>query len=138
MGWEKTMNRDEIFQGVKECLAECIRINPDTVKLESTIINDLEADSLDLLDLVFSLERRFKIKIRQGDIERKAREGIAAEEFENNNQLLPKGVERMRMILSEVPPERIKEGMSLSNIPYLFTVETFVKIIEQSTEQNAE
>lgn len=130
------MNREEIIQGVKECLAECIRVEVSEVKLEQTIIEDLGADSLDLLDLVFSLERRFKVKIKQGDIERKAREGIPAEEFEKNNQLLEKGAARMREILAEVPAERIQPGLSLSQIPYLFTVETFVRIIERSLAES--
>lgn len=132
------MNRDEIIQGVKMCLAECIRVDVDEVKLEQTIIEDLGADSLDLLDLVFSLERRFKVKIKQGDIEQKARQGIPPEEFEKNNQLLEKGAERMRQILAEVPAERIQPGLSLSQIPYLFTVETFVRIIERSLAESQE
>lgn len=131
------MTRDEIFAGVKECLAECIGADPAAVRPDATIIGDLGADSLDLLDLVFSLERKFKIKIKQGDIERMAREGIPPEEFERSGTLLPRGVERLRTILAEVPPERLQEGMALANIPYLFTVETFVKIIERAVAAKA-
>ena len=131
------MDRDEIFQGVKKCLMDCIRIDEDEIELDSKIIDDLGADSLDLLDIVFSLERHFKIKIRQGGIEKAARAGIAPEEFEVNGRLKSKGVERLRQILSEVPADKIYEDMPLSKLPYLFTVETFVKIVDRSVSETS-
>ncbi len=134
------MNREEIFAGVKDCLEECVRVEPDEITLKSTIIDDLGADSLDLLDIVFSLERQFDVKIKQGEVEKIAREGIPEDEFEKNKKLLPKGAERLREILSEVPAEKIHEGLNISQLPYLFNVETFVKIIERSlnSKENGE
>lgn len=131
------MDRETIFEGVRECLAECIRVDPAAVRPDSTIIDELGADSLDLLDIVFALERRFKVKIRQGDIERRARENIPPEAFERDNRLLPAGAARMREILPEIPAEKIPDGLSLSRIPYLFTVETFVRIIGRALDEKA-
>lgn len=126
------MDRNEIIEGVKESLLECIRANAADVTLKSRIIDDLGADSLDLLDIVFTLEKRFKIKIKQGEIGKMAQEGLAPDEFQQNDKLMPKGVERLREILSEVPPEEITVGMNTSRIAYLFNVETFVKIVERN------
>lgn len=129
------MDRNEIIAGVRECLLECIRADESEIKLDSRIIDDLGADSLDLLDIVFTLEKRFKIKIKQGEILKMAQEGMAPEEFAQNDRLMEKGAERLRQILSEVPAGEIKAGLSLSKIPYLFTVETFVKIVERNLEK---
>jgi len=126
------MDRQEIFTGIKECLMDCIRVDDSEIALNSRLITDLGADSLDLLDIIFSMERHFGIKIKQGEIERRAREGMAPEEFEENELLKPGGVERLRQILPEVPAESIQIGMHISQIPYLFTVETFVRIVERS------
>jgi acyl carrier protein len=129
--------RDDIFKGIKECLADCIRADENEIDYNSKLIDDLGADSLDFLDIIFSLERRFDIKIQQGEIEKTARQGIKDEDFEENNLLKEKGVNRLREILSEIPAQEIFEGMHISQIPYLFTVETFVKIVERALEKQA-
>ncbi|HOT76670.1 MAG TPA: phosphopantetheine-binding protein [Candidatus Wallbacteria bacterium] len=126
------MQRNEIIDGVKQCLLECVRTEADKITLKSKIIDDLGADSLDLLDIIFTLERKFKIKIKQGEIIKMAQEGIPAEDFQQNDRLMPKGVERLKEVLSEVDVNEIKEGMSTAKIPYLFNVETFVKIVERN------
>jgi acyl carrier protein len=129
------MDREEVLQGVKQCLIDCIRVTDDEISLNSKIIDDLGADSLDLLDIIFSIERHFKVKIQQGGIDSRAREGLSEEEYEINGRLQPKAVERLRTLLPEVPSKDITDGMHISQIPYLFTVETFVKIVEASLAQ---
>jgi len=62
------MNRDEIVKGVCECVASVIDKNSSTIREGDKLIDDLGADSLDLLDLVFHLEQRFRIKISPRDI----------------------------------------------------------------------
>jgi len=132
------MQRDAVIAGVKQCIMECVRVDEDEITLSAKIIDDLGADSLDLLDIVFSIERHFKVKIQQGGIEQRARAGMAPEECEVNGKLQAKGVERLRLLLSEVPADDIHEGMHLAQLPYLFTVETFVKIVEQSLADKVE
>lgn len=129
------MDRNQVLEGVKKCLIDCIRVDDSEIRPESRLIGDLGADSLDLLDIIFSLERHFDIKIKQGEIEKQAREGIPPGEFELNNLLQPLGATRLREILPEVPAGDIKEGMHISQIPYLFTVETFVKIVERGLNE---
>lgn len=129
------MEKDKLFEGVKKCLMECVRVDEDEIELNSKLIDDLGADSLDLLDIIFAVERHFKVKIKQGGIEKMAREGIPPEEFEVNGLLQAKGVERLRDILSEVPSDEIHEGLHISQLPYLFTVETVMKIVERSMDE---
>lgn len=129
------MDRNQVFDGVKKCLMDCIRMNETEIRPDARLIGDLGADSLDLLDIIFSLERHFNIKIKPGEIEKRAREGIPPEEFEHNNLLKPRGAERLREILPEIPSGDIQPGMHISQIPYLFTVETFIKIIEGSLNE---
>ncbi len=64
------MNHNEIFRGVCECVAAVVDMDPSNVHEGDRILEDLGADSLDLLDLVFQLEQRFKIRISPRDIER--------------------------------------------------------------------
>lgn len=58
-----------VFEKVKEILCEQLDVEEDKVTLESSIIDDLGADSLDVVDLVMSLEEEFDIEIPDEDVE---------------------------------------------------------------------
>lgn len=58
-----------IFDKVKEILAEQLEIDADEITLATNVIDDLGADSLDVVDLVMSLEDEFDIEIPDEDIE---------------------------------------------------------------------
>jgi len=133
----ENLDRDQILEGVKKCLLNCVKVDESKIVRNAKLLDDLGADSLDLIDFIFSLERYFDIHIYQGGIEKMAREGLTEEEFAENSLLRPKGVERLRAILSEIPPENVKEGMHTSQIPYLFTIETTMKMVERSLAEKA-
>lgn len=58
------MTKEEIFNKVKIIVAEKLAIDDeDSIKLSSSFVNDLRADSMDLLDLVNSFEEEFGISI---------------------------------------------------------------------------
>lgn len=58
-----------VFEKVKETLCEQLDVEEEKVTLEASIIDDLGADSLDVVDLVMSLEEEFEIEIPDEDVE---------------------------------------------------------------------
>jgi len=54
---------EEIFNRVKNVVAEQLEVEAETVKPESTFTEDLGADSLDTVELVMALEEEFDIEI---------------------------------------------------------------------------
>ena len=58
-----------VFEKVKEILCEQLDVEEDKVTTESSIVDDLGADSLDVVDLVMSLEEEFDIEIPDEDVE---------------------------------------------------------------------
>ncbi len=58
-----------VFEKVREILCEQLEIDPDEVTLDTNIVDDLGADSLDLVDFVMSLENEFDKEIPDEDIE---------------------------------------------------------------------
>ncbi|MCL2068555.1 MAG: acyl carrier protein [Oscillospiraceae bacterium] len=58
-----------VFEKVKEILVDQLDVNGDAVTLESIIADDLGADSLDVVDLIMSLEEEFDVEIPDEDIE---------------------------------------------------------------------
>jgi acyl carrier protein len=58
-----------IFDEIKEVVVEQLNVNPDEVKLEANFVEDLGADSLDVVELVMALEEKFEIEIPDEDAE---------------------------------------------------------------------
>ncbi|NPA50235.1 MAG: acyl carrier protein [Epsilonproteobacteria bacterium] len=56
-----------IFDEVKEVVVEQLNVNPDEVKEDSKFVEDLGADSLDVVELVMALEEKFDIEIPDED-----------------------------------------------------------------------
>lgn len=132
------MNNQEIFNKVKEIIIDVLVIDEDKVQPTSRLIADLGAESIDFLDLVFQLEKEFSIKIPRGQLEKNARGDLAEAEFEQNGVLTEKGLIALKNYLSEVPQEYFKATMKTNEIPTLFTVETFCKLVDSALKAKAE
>jgi acyl carrier protein len=62
------MTFDEILPGVKEEIAETLNLAPAEITDAQLLVNDLGAESIDLIDLTFRLEKRFKLEIPEGEL----------------------------------------------------------------------
>lgn len=123
------MNIDQIYPKVRGIVADVLVIDEDDVQLNSRLISDLGAESIDFLDLVFQLEKEFSVKIPRGQLEKNARGELTEDEFEKNGVITPAGLESLKRYLSEVPASEFKASMKVNEIPWLFTVETFCKLV---------
>ena len=59
-----------MFEKIKEIVADQLGIDAEDIKLESNFKEDLEADSLDLFELVMSLEEEYGVEIPSEDLEK--------------------------------------------------------------------
>src|SRR5213593_2743399 len=121
-----------VFPKVAETMADALGCDVDQVKLDVSLIEGLDAESIDFLDMVFRLERAFKIKIPRGKIVENARGNLSEGEFEQKGIVSDVGMAQLKAYLSEVPPERFKSPMKVADIPRLFTPETFCKLVVQA------
>lgn len=58
-----------VFERIRQILCDQLDLEEDKVKLESDIVEDLEADSLDVVDLVMTIEDEFGIEVPDDKIE---------------------------------------------------------------------
>jgi len=63
-----TATKEEIFSKVQEALVDALGVEDDEVTPEATLQGDLDAESIDFLDIVFRLEKAFDIKIERGEL----------------------------------------------------------------------
>jgi len=118
-----------VLPTVAATIADALGCDLEDVKPDASLIDDLDAESIDFLDMVFRLERAFKVKIPRGKIVENARGALTEAEFEQNGLVTDVGLAQLRSYLSEVPPERFKTPTKVKDIPRLFTTETFCKLV---------
>ena len=126
------ITKDEInavFPTVAATMADALGCDVEDIKPDVSLIEGLDAEPIDFLDMVFRLERAFKIKIPRGKIVENARGALSEAEFEDKGVVTEAGMKQLREYLSEVPAERFKNPMKVKDIPRLFTPETFCKLV---------
>ena len=130
-----TIDENEILEKVKDCLVEVLGIDKEEISPDSSVIEDLGAESIDLLDLVFRLEEKFNIRISRREIEKRAKQALSEEKFETDEELSSQALENLKKQLPEVNEERFRPGLRSSEIPLLFTVRTFSQIVKEKLEE---
>src|SRR5487761_2012867 len=134
------VTQDEImavFPKVAETMADALGCDVDDIKPDVSLIEGLDAESIDFLDMVFRLERAFKIKIPRGKIVENARGDLPDVEFEQKGIVTDKGLAQLKSYLSEVPADRFRTPRKVADIPRLFTPTTFCKLVVRAQKEAA-
>lgn len=118
----------EVEMAVLGIVRDTLPCDPQKVLPSASLMDDLGAESLDLLDVVFALEQRFAIQLTRGAMERAARGDMDEAEFAPGGVVSPAGLLRLRQLLPE-SAERIKDGLRAVEIMRLFTPQTFANLI---------
>lgn len=61
--------KDDVFERVKSIIVEQLQVDEDSVVPEASFVDDLGADSLDIVELIMALEEEFDIEIPDEDAE---------------------------------------------------------------------
>lgn len=77
------MTRDAIFEEVKKLIADSMRVEVNEIKEDSKFIDDLGADSLDIVELVMAMESKFDIEIPDDDAQKIRTVGEAVDYLNN-------------------------------------------------------
>ena len=125
---EAALRKESLEDVVRQVVAEVRNLDVGAVQLDSNLMADLGADSLDFLDVVFKLEQSFDIEITRGEMERAARGDMNDDEFAPGGVISEKGLARLRELLPEAG-DRIRPGLKPAQILSLFSVQTFVNLV---------
>ncbi len=129
---------EDVLIGVRECVASVLEMPVASIGEEDRLIDDLGAESLDLLDLVFQLEHRFHVSISPGDIERRAKAKLEGKPFEIDGVYTAEALSELRRILPEVPPGELAEGLTVAELPRTFRVSTMANLVSRLMEEKGE
>lgn len=74
-----------VFEKVKKIIVEQLGVEEEEISLDSSFIDDLGADSLDIVELIMALEEEFDIEIPDSEAEKIASVGDAVDYIKNNS-----------------------------------------------------
>jgi acyl carrier protein len=121
-------SRDEIFEKVQETLVDALGVDDDEVTEEATLVDDLGAESIDFLDIVFRLEKNFGIKIPRGEL---FPENLAADaSFVDDGKVTAEGLATMREKMPHADIDSFADDPKVENIQSLFTVNMITNFVE--------
>jgi acyl carrier protein len=73
-----------VFEKVKKIIVEQLGVEEDEITMESSFIDDLGADSLDIVELIMALEEEFDLEIPDSEAEKITSVGDAVDYIKNN------------------------------------------------------
>ncbi len=124
------ITNDEIREKVISAVCRSLAIEPDEVQDDSRLIDELGMDSLDFLDIMFSLEKDFNMKIRDADFDRVLRpdksETSLREEFLTHEE-----ISQLAPIMPALKDAAENEKIPRREIFSFVTLDTLVKMVEQ-------
>jgi len=128
-----TMTETDVFEKLLPLIREVTGAKAGQVTMDSNLMTDLGAESIDLLDLSFLIEETFGITIEADEFERQAIANIPGGLYERDGVLTPEAIEELREALPEVEPDRFQPGMKKIDVPSVLTVAVFVHLIQRKT-----
>jgi len=123
------MTQDDVYVKVRDAFMEALGVDDDEIEPGSKVFDDLGAESLDLLEIVYLLEHAFEIKIPRDGVREASKQDIDPSDYEVDGKLTDLALTKLREIMPEVDPSEIGPGLTANEIPRLFRVQTFVNIV---------
>ena len=71
------------FEKLQEIIAEVLNVDPEEITMDTTFVDDLGADSLDVFQIIMGIEEEFDIEISNDDAEKIVTVGDAVEQIKN-------------------------------------------------------
>lgn len=122
-------DRNEILKAVKSIISQALRVDEAKVEPQASLIRDLGAESIDFLDIVFRLEKAFKIKIPKGELF--PEKLLTDARFVKDGRVTPEGLEELKRRIPTANWEEFSKNPSVSSLGDLFTVGMIVDYLSE-------
>src|SRR5690606_7008570 len=99
---------------------------------DATLMDELGAESIDLLDILFRLERSVGVKIQASDLSEYVQGGIPDDEFGDENEIItPKGMAHLATVMPQLDTEALAGKLRAEEVMSHFTVDNLVTLVER-------
>jgi acyl carrier protein len=127
-------SQEEIFDKVRESLVDALGVDEDEVTPSATLRGDLDAESIDFLDIVFRLEKAFDIKIERGELV--PTDVLENAEYAKEGKLTPSGIAALKERMPFADLSKLESDPNIQNLGDL-SVQDMVNFVEYKLKKSA-
>ncbi|MFZ3494422.1 acyl carrier protein [Streptomyces sp. 5.8] len=117
---------------VQEAVADALGIDIEEAVPEATLLGDLDAESIDLLDVLFRIEKAADVKIKVSDIAELLQGGIPDEEFADEDDIINAvGLAQLKKSLPQIDVQELAGKLTADEVLSLFTVQNLTDLVAE-------
>lgn len=121
--------KEEVIKNVKTIISQALKVDETKIHLNSSLIKDLGAESIDFLDIVFRLEKTFKIKIPKGELF--PEKLLTDARFVRDGKVTPAGIEELKKRMPNNNLDQFAKNPLVANLGEVFTVGMIVNYLSE-------
>lgn len=123
-------SREELFGVVQTAVVDALGVDDDEVTPQATLLDELGAESIDLLDILFRLERKLGVKIQAADLAAYVQGGISDEEFGDENGIITeRGLAHLKSVMPQIDEDDLRGKFQAEKVMSLFTVDNLTDLV---------
>jgi len=117
------MTESELHEAVRAAVVAALGVSEDEASDDATLMDDLGAESIDLLDILFRIERTTGVKIQASDLGDYIQGGIPDDEFSDGNEMITeKGLEHLKTVMPQLDTGALAGNLNANDVIKHFTV----------------
>jgi acyl carrier protein len=126
------LTKEEIGGAVKEALVGALGVEEDEITPEATLLGELGAESIDLLDILFRLERKLGVKIQAADLAAHVQGGIPDDRFgDTSGKITAEGLAQLKKVMPQIDTDALSGKLEAEKVMSLFTVDNLTEMVAQ-------
>lgn len=129
------ISRDQVTEAVHSSVETALGVEADEVTPDATLLDDLGAESIDLLDILFRIERAIGVKIQAAELAAYVQGGIPDDEFGDADEIVTAtGLAQLKRIMPQIDQDALAGKLAADKVMSLFTVDNLVELVATRTE----
>lgn len=131
----QSMIKEDLSGAVLAAVADALGLDLDEVTADSTLMDELGAESIDLLDILFRIGRTTGIKIEAADLAGHVQGGIPDEEFGDENEIITaKGLAQLKKVMPQLDLDELAGKLEAEQVMSHFTVQNLTTLVAMRAE----
>lgn len=126
---------NEIFQKVQETLSSALGLDKNDINMESSLVRDLGAESIDFIDIIFRLEKTFDIKIPSGELF--PGNIFTDERFVSQGRVTEAGLQELKAKVPYMDVDAFSKDPVISKMGDFFTVRMIINYLKDRLAKDA-
>ena len=127
-----SMTESETQKAVQEAVVGALGVGEDEAGPDATLMDDLGAESIDLLDILFRVERSTGVKIQASDLGEYIQGGIPDDKFSDENEVITsEGMEHLKKVMPQIDADALQGELKAEDVIKHFTVQNLATMVSE-------